>query len=208
MEPPQAAAAFHEGRPRTRRLRHGGCDPPRAPLPDRRFRHLSAPTRKSHNHPSAQDTLPPCATSVTALRVADVLEPVDRAAVELLLDGEVAHPSRRGGPMPVLLARFEPDQVTRADLFNTGTLALQPTKTRRDDQCLPERRSVPSGARTRLENDQCSRDPGRLGRAEQGIDADSASELLGQTLVGRLRAAALDLHDPTFRWRRTRLASQ
>src|SRR3954469_20117584 len=67
--------------------------------------------------PVTRATLPPKSSglfmtgSPLVLLVGDVLHPLDHLAVEPLLDGDVGH--RRGGrrPVPVLLARREPDHV-------------------------------------------------------------------------------------------------
>src|SRR5689334_15109382 len=63
-------------------------------------------------------------TSPAVLLVGDVLHPLDRRAVQLLLDGDVAHGRRRRGAVPVLLARLGPDHVARPDLLDRPALAL------------------------------------------------------------------------------------
>src|SRR3712207_283417 len=80
------------------------------------------------------------------LLVADRLHPGDRRAVQLLLDGDLAHGRGRRGAVPVLLARREPDHVTRADLPDRPALALGPAASGGDDQGLAERMGVPGGA--------------------------------------------------------------
>src|SRR6185369_2353071 len=50
--------------------------------------------------------------------VAHLLHPLDRLAVELLLDGDVSHRGRRRRAVPVLLAARDPDHVARTDLLD------------------------------------------------------------------------------------------
>src|SRR4051812_41466145 len=60
------------------------------------------------------------------LVVADLFEPVDGLAVELLLDGDMAHRRGWAGAVPVLFAGREPDHVARPDVFDRPALALSP----------------------------------------------------------------------------------
>src|SRR5205823_6001743 len=84
--------------------------------------------------------------SAAILRVRHLLQPFDDLAVLDLLDGDMAH--RRGGrgPVPVFLARREPDDVTGPYLLDGAALALHAPGARGDDQGLPERMRVPGGA--------------------------------------------------------------
>src|SRR5689334_3479408 len=81
--------------------------------------------------------------SPAILLVADVLHPVHGLAVALLLNGEVTHPRAGRGSVPVLLARWKPDHVTRPDLLDRPALALSPSNARGDHQRLAERVRVP-----------------------------------------------------------------
>ena len=99
-----------------------------------------------------------------------------------------------GGAVPVLLAGREPDDVAGADLLDRPALALHPAAAGGDDQRLAERVGVPGRPRARLEGDQRAGNPGRVGRAEQRVDADRAGEPVRRALAGGLRACSLDVH--------------
>jgi len=73
------------------------------------------------------------------LRVGHLLHPVHRRAVQLFLDGDVAHCRGLPGPVPVLLPGWEPHNVARADFLDRATLALHPAASGGDDERLPER---------------------------------------------------------------------
>src|SRR6185437_11531805 len=97
----------------------------------------------------------------------------------------MGHRGGRRGAVPVLLARREPDHVTRPDFLDRAALALHPAEARGDDQGLAERMRMPGGPRTGLEEDDGAPDPGRIGRLEQRVDAYRAGEILGRSLAGR-----------------------
>ena len=82
--------------------------------------------------------------------VADLLHPIDNLAIELFLNGDVRHGRGRRSPMPVLLARREPDHIAGPDFLDGSSLALNPAAARRDDESLTERMRVPCGPRARL----------------------------------------------------------
>src|SRR5438067_12169121 len=71
--------------------------PGRSPLGNRAARCVTAGAR---------------ANSLAVLLVADLLHPVHRLAVQLLLEGDVRHRRGRRRPVPVLFARRKPDHVT------------------------------------------------------------------------------------------------
>ena len=87
------------------------------------------------------------------LFVAHLFHPFNDFAVELFLNGDVRHGSGRRRAMPVLLARREPDHVSRPDFLDRAALALRPSAARRHDQRLPQRMRVPCGASARLKGD-------------------------------------------------------
>src|SRR3954463_5430026 len=91
--------------------------------------------------------------STLVLLVADLLHPLDRLAVERLLDGDVRHPRRRSRAVPVPLFRRAPDHVARTYLDLRPALALHPPAPLCDNERLPERVPVPGRARARLERD-------------------------------------------------------
>src|SRR4051794_28402700 len=109
--------------------------------------------------------------SARVLGVGDVFHPIDRRAVEFLLDGNMAHGGRRARAMPMLFSGCEPHNVTRPDFFDGSALALDPAETGCDDQGLSKRMRMPGGARARLECDECAAHARRIRRAEQRIDA-------------------------------------
>ena len=57
-------------------------------------------------------------SSALVLLVADLLHPLDRLAVERLLDGDVGHGGGWGGAMPMLLARREDHDVAGANFLD------------------------------------------------------------------------------------------
>ncbi len=83
--------------------------------------------------------------------VADVLHPIDNLPIELFLNSDVRHGCGWRSPMPVLLARREPDHIAGMDFLDSSTLALNPAAARRDDESLTERMCMPCGPRARLE---------------------------------------------------------
>src|SRR5205085_10986578 len=101
------------------------------------------------------------ASSLAVLLVADLLHPVYRLAVQLLLDGDVRHRRGRRRPVPVLLARRKPDHVTGPDFLDWPAPALRPTAAGRHDQGLAERVRVPRGSGTRLKGDAGTSDTPR-----------------------------------------------
>ena len=66
--------------------------------------------------------------SPAVLVVADLFHPIDRLAVELFLNGNVRHGRGWRGAMPMLLARREPDHVTRPDFLDRAAPALHPDR--------------------------------------------------------------------------------
>src|SRR5881227_1456343 len=76
--------------------------------------------------------------SSAVLGVADVFQPVDDLAVKRFGNRNVCHRSGRCRPVPMLLARREPDDVPRPDLLDRPALALRKAAAGRDNQCLPQ----------------------------------------------------------------------
>src|ERR1700733_1369092 len=87
------------------------------------------------------------------LLVADLLHPLDRLAVERLLDGDVGHGGGGGGAMPMLLAGCEDHDVAGTNLLDRAAFALRPAAPCSDDEDLTERVGMPGRARARLETD-------------------------------------------------------
>src|SRR5688572_22693492 len=133
-------------------------------------------------------------TSTPVLLVADMLQPVDGLAVELLVDGGVRQGRRRRGAVPVLFAGRDPDDIARADFLDRPAPPLYPATARRDQERLAERMRVPSGPRAGLKGDAR---PGRTRGGDgldQGVNPHRAGEPVGRALGGRLRSASFDFH--------------
>lgn len=101
------------------------------------------------------------------LLVTDLLHPVDNLIVELFLNSDVRHGRGRGGAVPMLLPRCNPDHVTGPDFLNRASPALGPAATGRDDEGLPERMRMPCRPRAGFEGYAGALNDRRLGlRAE------------------------------------------
>src|SRR3954454_9436639 len=130
----------------------------------------------------------------TELLVAHMLQPIDHLAVEPLLDGDVRHRRRGRRPVPVLLARREPDHVARSYLLDRASLPLNPAAAGRDDERLTQGVGMPGRPAPGLEGDGVAGRTGSGLRLEQRVDADRAAEPLGRSLGRRLRAYSGDIH--------------
>ncbi len=86
-------------------------------------------------------------SSSLVLFVADLLHPVGGLAVEPLGNGDVGHGRGWRGPVPVFLTRLEPDHVTRPDVLDWTTPALDPITASGHDQGLAK----PDGCARRFE---------------------------------------------------------
>src|SRR5207253_3672225 len=138
--------------------------------------------------PSESSLQAPSSSAVLSLIlfVTDLFHPVNRFAVELLLDRDVRHRRRRRRPVPMLFARAKPDHVTRPDFLDWPAPALRPAAAGRHDQGLAERMRVPRGPGTRLEGDAGARDTPRIGCFEQRIDPNRAGEPICRSFAGGL----------------------
>jgi hypothetical protein len=67
------------------------------------------------------------APSALVLFVADRFHPVNDLAVKLFLNGDVRHCGGWRGTMPVFLTWWESDHITRSNLLNRTSPALDPT---------------------------------------------------------------------------------
>src|SRR5205085_7413117 len=126
--------------------------------------------------------------------VGDLLHPINRFAVELLLNGDVRHRRRCRRPVPVLFAGRKPDHVTGPDFLDRPAPALRPAAAGRHDQGLAERVRVPRGPGTRLESDAGPAHAARFGRVEERVDPNRAGEPIARTLAGRPGTASFDVH--------------
>src|SRR4051812_13691727 len=128
------------------------------------------------------------------LLVGHVLQPIDHLPVEPLLDGDVRHRRRGRRPVPMLLARREPDDVTRSYLLDRASLPLDPAAADRDDERLPQGVGMPGRPAPGLEGDDVAGRTGRGFRREQRVDADRTAEPLGRSLGRRSRPYSGDIH--------------
>src|SRR6266567_2172924 len=113
------------------------------------------------------------------LFVADLFHPVNRLAVEPLLNGDVCHGGGGCGPMPMFLLRWEPNHVPRTNVLDGATPALDPARACRHNQRLAQRVGVPGGPSARLEGDTGAAHACRIRCLEEGVNADRAGKILG-----------------------------
>jgi hypothetical protein len=110
-------------------------------------------------------------TSGLVLLVADLFHPVNRFAVELLLNGDLRHGSGCCGAVAVLLTRLEPDHVTRPNFLDRAAPALHQPAAGRHDQGLAQRVGVPRCPSAGLEPDTGAERAGRGICRKQRVNA-------------------------------------
>src|SRR5579859_5013537 len=117
------------------------------PLPSMRFciRFVSCLCVPDRNFLSAR--------SGQVLFVADLFHPIDGLAIEAFLNGDVRHSGGWRGTMPMFLSRREPDHITRSNVLDRATPALDPAIASRHNQGLAQGVSMPGGPSARLERD-------------------------------------------------------
>src|SRR5205085_9098502 len=121
--------------------------------------------------------------------------------VELFLSGDWRHGCAWRAAVPVLLARREPDHVTRPNWLDRAAPALCQAAARRHDQGLAQRVGVPRGPSAGLERDTGAERACRSVCLEQGVNAHRAGKILGRSFAGGLGAASFDVHILTsFTW--------
>src|SRR2546430_6798582 len=91
------------------------------------------------------------AALLAVLFVADLLHPVNRLAVETLLNGDVCHGGGGGCPTPMFLPLGEPDHLPPTNVFKPASPAPAPTTTSHHNQNLAHRVGAPGGPSPRLE---------------------------------------------------------
>ena len=69
--------------------------------------------------------------SALVLLVGHLLQPLHDLAVERFLNRDMRHRGRRGGAVPMLLARREPDHVAGMNLLDAGRLRAAPSRSPR-----------------------------------------------------------------------------
>src|SRR5215218_4037903 len=130
----------------------------------------------------------------SVLLVADVLEPLDRLAVERFLNRDVLHGGLWRRAVPVLFVGREPDDVAGADLLDGASFALREAEPEQHDERLTERVRVPGRARAGLEGHRRARRARGSRCREEWVDADRAGEPVSGPLIRGLRARARDVH--------------
>src|SRR5215831_15828742 len=140
----------------------------------------------------ASDFSPP------VLLLADLLHPLNRLAVNPLLDGDVRHGGGRRGPVPVLLARREPHHIPGPDLLARTAPALGPAAAGGDDERLAQRVRVPRRAGAGLECDAGADRAPRPRRFEQRINPHRTREVLRRSPPRRTRTHPPYFHDRPF----------
>src|SRR5437016_1104097 len=128
------------------------------------------------------------------LLITHSLQPVDDLPVELFLNRDVRHRRAWRGAVPVLLARWAPDDIAGANDADRAAPALHETAACGDDQRLTQRMCVPVAARAGLERHVGAACPCGLRCFKEGINTYRASEVLGRTLSGGLRAVSFQFH--------------
>src|SRR6266567_7411491 len=116
------------------------------------------------------------AKSLAVLFVADLFHPVDILAVEGFRNRDMRHGGRRRRAVPMLLARWKPDDVAGTDFLDRPTFAVHPAEAGRDNQGLAERMGVPHGSGTGFESHMTAAHARRVADLKHWIDADGAGE--------------------------------
>src|SRR5262249_56273455 len=101
--------------------------------------------------------------------IAAMPHPTPDLAVEPLLNGNRGQRRRRRCAVPMLLAGRKPDHVARPDLFDRTAPMLRPADACSNDERLPERMGMPSGAGPRFESDARAGGARRLGCLKKRI---------------------------------------
>src|ERR1700724_799223 len=123
------------------------------------------------------------------------LHPGRVTAVERFLYRHVGHASGWGAPVPVFLARWNPDHIARFDLAHRFALGLDPADARDDVQRLAERVCMPVGPRAGLEGHAICDNARRRFGCNDGIRPDGAVKMLFGRPACRPRAGEMDIHD-------------
>src|ERR1044072_7604740 len=117
--------------------------------------------------------------------VADVLAPLDRAAVLAgRVDRDVRHEAPGRSAVPVSLPGLEEDAVARADHLDRAALALAEADAFGDPDRLPARMRVPGRPRAGREVDARSADRPALVRHGDRVDEDRARQPVARALRG------------------------
>ena len=93
------------------------------------------------------------------LVIGNVFEPVDGAAVDEGLDGDVGHRGLGGAAMPVLDPGWSPDDIAFGDALLVPAPLLHPPVTGGDDEGLPAGVGVPGSPCAWSEVDAAGRKP-------------------------------------------------
>src|SRR5947199_9941341 len=123
-------------------------------------------------------TVVPEAALLAVLFGAFLFHPVNRLAVEPLLNGDVCHGGSWCGPVPMFLPWWEPNHVPGTNVFNRASPELCPTTASRHNQGLAQRVGVPGGPSPGLEGDTGTGHACRVGCLKEGVNADRAGKVL------------------------------
>jgi hypothetical protein len=134
-------------------------------------------------------------SSITGeLIVANFFEPFGGFPAESFLNCDVRHGCRRGGAMPVFLARRKPDDIAGENFLDRTAVALGPAAASSDDKRLSERMRVPSRPGAGSECDVGACNTSRIDGLKKSFDLDVAREVFGGAAVGLPAAVSLDIH--------------
>src|SRR4051812_16119032 len=104
----------------------------------------------------------------------------------------MGHCCGRGGAVPMLFARWNPDDVTGANFLDRASPALGAATTSGHNESLAEWMGVPRRSSAGLECDAGADHARGRGCTEQWIDTHRASEPIRRAFAGRLCASSLD----------------
>ena len=128
------------------------------------------------------------------LRIGDFLHPLDDLSVEQFLNRDVRHTGGRRRAVPVLHARWRPDDISWTDFFDRAAPMLHTADAGGHNEHLAAWMGVPRRTRACFERNRRARSPRRIRRVEERRDANGAGERFGRPLLRRARAAACDDH--------------
>src|SRR5688572_12320154 len=112
--------------------------------------------------------------SPAVLLIANLFHPISGLAIELFHNRDMCHGCSWCSSMPMLLAWWRPDYITRPNLLDRCSPTLDETGAGRHDECLAERMTVPGCPSTELESDTSHTRACRIRCLEQGVNANIA----------------------------------
>src|SRR5262249_39936588 len=115
-------------------------------------------------------------------------------AILCLLRRDVDHARGRRAAMPVLLARWNPDDIACLDLADRLALGLEAADARDHVESLSERMRVPRGPCARLEGNAIDDDPCWRRCGDDRVLPDRARKVFGWRAARRPRSGGIDFH--------------